>query len=357
MITKKLVHLTAIAVLMLLSSLQAKNKVQLQFFPADHPNIQYTGRIDFSNPKLPRFWSPGVYIQLKFKGDRCQLIIHDEVLYHNTYNYIEISVDHQQPYRIQTRGTTDTITVSKGLTRTEHTLTICKDTESGYLEFEGIKCEQLLPLPAKPKHQIEYIGDSITCGTGSDLSIPCNQGPWYDQHNAYLSYGPSSARLLQAQWQLTAVSGIGLLHSCCEMKILMPQVFDKMNLRENAVPWDFNRYQPDVVTICLGQNDGVQDSVKYAAGYLDFIKTIRSHYPSAAIVCLNSPMADAALTRVLKNYLTGIVKSINASGDKMVSSYFFSRQFNHGCGGHPDLAEHEVMAKELASYIEKLEKW
>ena len=33
---------------------------QLQFFAADHPMIQYTGRIDFTNPKLPRFWQPGV---------------------------------------------------------------------------------------------------------------------------------------------------------------------------------------------------------------------------------------------------------------------------------------------------------
>ena len=30
----------------------------ISFFAADHPNIQYTGRIDFSNPKLPRFWQP-----------------------------------------------------------------------------------------------------------------------------------------------------------------------------------------------------------------------------------------------------------------------------------------------------------
>ncbi|HWA05371.1 MAG TPA: hypothetical protein VG961_02405, partial [Ignavibacteria bacterium] len=31
-------------------------------FSAKDTRIQYTGRIDFSDPSLPRFWSPGVYI-------------------------------------------------------------------------------------------------------------------------------------------------------------------------------------------------------------------------------------------------------------------------------------------------------
>jgi hypothetical protein len=42
--------------------------ITMNFFPANNPNIQYTGRIDFSNPLLPRFWQPGVYIETKFIG-------------------------------------------------------------------------------------------------------------------------------------------------------------------------------------------------------------------------------------------------------------------------------------------------
>ncbi|RYE04911.1 MAG: acetyl xylan esterase, partial [Sphingobacteriaceae bacterium] len=176
-------------------------------------------------------------------------------------------------------------------------------------------------------------------------------------HNAYMSYGPTSARSLNAQWVLSSVSGIGLIHSCCDMKLLMPQVFDKVNQRQDTIKWNFSRYQPDVVTICLGQNDGVQDSVKFTTAYISFIKNIRSHYPAASIVCLTSPMGDFTLTKALKNYLTGIVNAVNKSGDKNVSKYFFSKRFMHGCGTHPDLAEHQVMAMEVASYIKKLKKW
>jgi hypothetical protein len=172
-----------------------------------------------------------------------------------------------------------------------------------------------------------------------------------------MSYGPVVARSLHAQWHLSAVSGIGLIHSCCDMKITMPQVYDKINQRENTGVWNFSRYQPDVVTIELGQNDGVQDSSKFCSAYVKFIGDIRGHYPTAQIVCLTSPMGDATLTAALKNYLIGVVDYINQQGDKRVSKYFYTRSFNSGCGGHPSLAEHQLIANELKAYIAETMKW
>src|SRR5690606_17269343 len=116
---------------------------------------------------------------------------------------------------------------------------------------------------------IEFIGNSITCGMGNDASaIACNTREWYDQHNAYMAYGPLTARKLNARWQLTAESGIGLIHSCCNKKTTMPQVFDKINVADDTIAWDFSRYQPDVVTVCLGQNDGIQDSTAFCNAYV-----------------------------------------------------------------------------------------
>jgi hypothetical protein len=112
-----------------------------------------------------------------------------------------------------------------------------------------------------------------------------------------------------------------------------------------------------VVTITLGQNDGIQDSVTFCSAYVAFIKTIRSKYPAAHIICLTSPMADAALTAVMKNYLTGITAFINSSGDNNVHRYFYSQQYNHGCGGHPNLQEHRLIAEELAAFIQDVMKW
>lgn len=328
------------------------------FFEADNKLIQYTGRIDFSNAKMPRFWQPGVYIQARFEGTHCEIILHDEVLWGKSQNYISISVDGQAPTRQKTQGVENKFLVD-GLPEGQHTITICKSTEAGigYVEFIGLKCAKLLPIK-KPKRKIEFIGNSITCGTGSDLSAqPCGQGEWYDQHNAYASYGPTVARALNAQSHLTSVSGIGLMHSCCEMNIVMPDVFDEINMRDNKVSWDFSQYQPDVVTITLGQNDGKQDSAIFCNNYIQFIGTIRSKYPKSRIVCLTSPMADDALRAVLKNYLTSIVARVNAAGDKRVTKFFYSRSWNSGCGGHPDIAEHQLIAGELQKYLKTLMKW
>jgi lysophospholipase L1-like esterase len=329
------------------------------FYRADDPRIKYVGRIDYSNPLAPRFWNPGVYVQAKFKGTSLEITVNDETLFGVTHNYLEIVIDNNKPFRIQTTGKTCVLKVADNLPPGVHTVTICKDTESGigYIEFTGLKCAQLLDMKL-PKRKIEFIGDSITCGTGSDLSVePCDHGNWYDQHNAYMSYGPTTARNLNAQWQLTAVSGIGLIYSCCNIGITLPQVFDKVMLRDDSIKWNFNKYTPDVVTICVGQNDGKQDSVAFCSAYVSFIHNIRTHYPKTDIVCLNSPMANGELTPILKKYITSIVQSVNSNGDKKVSYFFFSRSFNDGCGGHPSMAQHVLIADELTTYIKNLKGW
>lgn len=330
-----------------------------KFFAADNPNIQYTGRVDFSQAKKPRFWAPGVYITVRFKGPSCTVQLTDEVLSGKSHNYVQLVVDGQQSRRKLT-GPANTLVVAENLANTAHTLVICKDTEAGqgYLEFTGLTCAQLLPPPARPAHKIEFIGNSITCGYGADITeIACGKGEWYDQHNAYQAYGPRTARALGAEWQLTAESGIGLIHSCCDKKNLMPQEFGTTDLRVGGLPWEVSRYQPDVVTICLGQNDGVQDSVQFCGAYLAFLKTLRADYPRARLVCLTSPMANPRLMAVLQRYLTGVVAAARAGGEQNIDKFFFARSYTSGCGAHPSLAEQELIGNELTAYLKQILAW
>ncbi len=339
-----------------------KNTTATHFFAANNNFIQYVGRIDFTNKKLPRYWQPGVYVKAKFTGTYCNVIVNDEMLWGKNHNYLEIVVDDTVLHRLQTKGKRDTIRIASGLKDGVHTILIAKNTEAniGYLEFVGLQCKTLLPLPPKPERKMEFIGNSITCGASADASeVPCHTGVWQDQHNAYLAYGPTTARNLNAQWILSSVSGIGLIHSCCNMDVVMPRVYDNVNMRNanDSLKWNFNSYQPDVITICLGQNDGIQDSTLFCSAYVTFLQRLRKEYPKAQVICLTSPMADSVLAASEKNYLTGVVHYMNASGDDKVSHYFFLKRYFHGCDSHPDVAEHKEIAGELTAYVKNLMKW
>lgn len=324
----------------------------------DDPRIQYTGRIDFTNPRLPRFWQPGVYITVKIKGMRCDFIVNDEELWGKNHNYLELIVDGKAT-RLQTKSKRDTISVP-GLSDGIHIVTLVKNTEAniGYLELVAVRCHELLKPDPKPKRKIEFIGNSITCGTGADQSsIPCGKGVWQDQHNAYLSYGAITARSLNAQYHLSSVSGVGLMHSCCNMNILMPQVFDKISMRNDTIQWDFSKYQPDVVTVCLGQNDGIQDSTAFCNNYISFLKALRSYYPNAQFILLSSPMAHKELREFQRGATSSIVNTVQQTGDKKITNYIFEKQYSSGCDWHPSLEEHEQIAKELSAFIKTIKDW
>lgn len=68
-------------------------------------------------------------------------------------------------------------------------------------------------------------------------------------------------------------------------------------------------------------------------------------------------MANAELTLALQKYLVSVVGTLNSQGDKNVYYFYFSRSYNNGCGGHPDLAQHREIAVELTGFIKKIMKW
>jgi hypothetical protein len=51
------------------------------------------------------------------------------------------------------------------------------------------------------------------------------------------------------------------------------------------------------------------------------------------------------------------VQAINNNGDKRVSYFFFSRSYNDGCGGHPNMEQHALIAHQLTKYIKNLKGW
>jgi lysophospholipase L1-like esterase len=249
----------------------------------------------------------------------------------------------------------------------EYQILICKDTQHlvGGINFYGFWCESLYSATELPARKIECYGESATTGSCMVFGTPCtlanNGANWDAASSAYLSYGAVAARALNAQWQITAEGGIGLIQSCCSKGYTLPDVYDRLDLNNAAVKWDFTRYVPDVVTICLGSNDGgtkvALPAFKYK--YVEFINTLRSKYPNASIICVTTPAVGSYLVDLEKAVLARMVDSINTAGVNNQYWLELPHDQTNGCTGlsHPSETEQATTASVLEAFIRQKMGW
>ena len=323
------------------------------FFHANDKRIHYVGRFDFSDEQEPKAWAPGVYLEFVAQGTSCELVVEDEVKFGNTYNYLEIVVDHRITKRIKLSSKINRIHLFKDVKDGRHHVLVCKNTESaiGFIKIKGIYSQDLCKWKKPRKRLFEFIGDSITCGNGADPSrIPFGKGSWYDYHNAYLSYGARLARVKNADWILSSVSGIGMNKSCCGVKHSMLHVYERINFQKGNKKWAFPN-KPDVVFITLGQNDGGSEVRAFEEKYRIFLQKLRRNYPKSWFVCCTSPMAGKELKQKLKKSIEKVINAHHQTGDYRIASFQYKGIYNGGYDKHPTVEQHRLMMNELNQFI------
>ncbi len=140
---------------------------------------------------------------------------------------------------------------------------------------------------------------------------------------------------------------------------VMGDVYATTNLDGNTNnTWDFSDKQPDLVSICLGTNDlsngdGIKerkpfDPDKFTAKYIDFVKGIFERYPSTKLVLLTSPMVPGENNTLLLDCLQKVKAHFDT--DHTVAIFEFAPMQPKGCGAHPDLNDHKVMADQLVPF-------
>jgi hypothetical protein len=347
-----------IAIVCLLTSLLAfvvyhfQSKEETSFFLGSDKRIQYVGRFDFSDEQAPKTWAPGAYLEFDCIGTEAFITIEDELRFGKTHNYIQLVIDGHSK-RIKLKGKLNRIQLFTGKQSKKHHVLICKNTESavGYLKIRGIQCKQLVRSLKRKKLVFEFIGDSITCGNGADSSsCSFGKGTWYDYHNAYFSYGARLARVFEADWILSAVSGIGMHHSCCGIKHSMPDVYEHVGFHQEHEKWSF-RIKPHIVFITLGQNDGSKAMHEYEKNYLSFLKRLRKQYSTSHFICSTSPMADRELKEKMNASIRKIVRIQKEKGDNKVHSFSYEGIYTDGYDKHPTITQHQQMKDELLQFV------
>lgn len=116
-----------------------------------------------------------------------------------------------------------------------------------------------------------------------------------------------------------------------------------------------NQYIPNVITICLGQNDGAENvaSQAFKHKYVAFINNLRSKYPNTSFFLFTSLMADDNLLSVMNTSLQGIIDQLSTAGDKKIYKVEPPHGMYSGCSANPHLSieQHAQCAKVLAAAI------
>lgn len=340
----------------------------LSFFKANTEFVTTSGRVDTTQTGDIVLISSASSIKFNVLGDSCTVLLrnHNQV----PHSFVSIEVDNKYMGRIKVQENefrSYNIQLKKG--RKNQIVTIYKATEAqtGNINFGGINAQELLPIPSKKRKKIEFIGNSITCGMGVDYKeIPCGTGLWFDQHNAYFAYGPRIGRALDVDYMLSASSGIGMYRNWDVDGPVMPDVYENRYLNTDSTKtWDFKKFTPDLVSICLGTNDlSDGDDVhprlpfntdKFTKKYIKFIDKVYSHYPNVQIALLSSPMLEGEKSKLLNSCLQNVKKYFDDEEvQKSIAIYFFDKRYPNGCSTHPDMNDHQLMAESLIPFYKNL---
>jgi len=160
------------------------------------------------------------------------------------------------------------------------------------------------PRPVRPK--IEFLGDSITQGVNIWPSRPGMDTACWTQ-DGRLAYASQTAQALGAEWRQVGFGRQGLLVGGNGG---VPTANNAFNFIYDGVARD--EWQPDLVTINQGTNDGGTPAADFRTAYTQFVTTIRAAYPDAKIAAMR-PFNGAHAAEIQAE-----VTARNAAGDARV---------------------------------------
>ena len=325
--------------------------------PTGSSSVLYVGRFNTTDPAGPRYAWSGTTIKANFSGTgiSANLISSGD-------NWFNVIIDGVVQTPLHTpAGTNGLVSLASGLAAGNHSVALFKRTEAqtGDIQFKGFTVTggQLLAPPTPAARRIEFIGDSITVGYGNE-GIDQYHSFTTQNENAYLAYGPVTARALNADPFLIAWSGKGVIRNYSgDTTDVLPSVYLRVTPWDTTVTWNPSQWVPQVVVINLGTNDfasGIPDKTAFTTGYSNFVNQIRSQYPNAHIYCALGPLLYGDGLIGARDYITTVVNQRTTAGDTKLHFIEFPQQdgsLGYGEDWHPSVAQHAAMAQQLINQI------
>ncbi len=354
--------LTVIA-LTVSADLSAKKAKELIETPASDSRIEFTGRTLSDGDNVTYDWS-GVYFRVKFNGPYLAMKCSDtKNSWFNLWIDKEMCPQADRKFLVAAKDTV--IVLAEGLGKGEHEVILQKRTEGeqGRFTVHSFLSEgEILQAAGRKERHIEFIGDSYTCGYGTESGD--KDDPFLaETENCNLTYAAITARYFGADFNLVSHSGQGIARNYDDFRpgYNMPdrysQTFDEST--ERIWTADDAAYTPDVVVIYLCTNDfstARQPHEEIFAGrYIELLKKVKANYgEEVPILCMASNVTPYSYDYIrlscqmsgLKNvYCLGLTKGVHNYEDDLGASW------------HPNYQGHIKVASCMIPYISTLTGW
>jgi len=349
----------------LLSAVSAGAVAPLNEYGGSDPRITYVGRTLVADDGVTFDWS-GTTVRLKFSGKTLSLRISDtDKDYYDLWIDREVSADADRRIAFSGKDTTIVLFESGGKASV-HTLSLVKRTEGeqGKTTIHSVLTDgELLEAEPVKSRIIEFIGDSNTCGYGSEA--PRATDPFTKEtENCNKSYAAVLGRYFDADVYLIAHSGMGIVRNYNDKLAgyCMPErylnVFDDgFDRRDDTPAWDHHSApEPDITVIYLGSNDfsvSRQPSrSSFTEGYIRLMKEIKAFYgEDHPIVCATSR----------PEFYYYVEEAVESCGLKNVTFFGVGRKAfgdnEKGASSHPSYQAHRKIAHAFIPYISTLTGW
>lgn len=359
---KKSILILALLSLVTLAEARMIKRLAPSWYKASAPEIRYTGRTYIQNDTVLCSWS-GVNACVRFEGVNLAIDCRTD-----KQAMLNVWIDKPMgPHAdmVVTVGQRDSIIVlAQGLEKGEHTVFIQKRTEGaqGTLFVNGFAIiGKLLPAPEAKSRIIEVIGDSYTCGYGTEPSHK-NDPFKVETENCNYAYGCILARYFDAEYRLVSHSGLGVARNFNDGgKMTMTDCYSyALDDNTDKYKWDpSSEPRPDIVIIYLGTNDfsrGKQPTLNhFCKRYKELIGKVKSAYgDDIPVLCVGSRIDELA------GYF--VKEAAQRCAFKNISWMQFTEKIHNnedelGASNHPNYAGQRKKAMALIPYVSTITGW
>lgn len=371
-----------------------KDNHKLQIYAlADIEYVKVHGRTTGCRNPLTLFWT-GSAVELNLKGS--ELWVEVEADYDLYEPWISILINGVAVNRLMVTAGRHWIPVFRAMNADKvKNVRIVSEVQamSGdpccLLQIHAVKSDgTFLPVQEKP-FKIEFIGDSITSGEG--IIGAKEEEDWIPMwFSAVHNYTAMTASSLNAEYRVISQSGWGVLTSWDNNPHAnIPQYYEQVcgllsgerNEKLGAgAPYDFESWQPDVVVVNLGTNDGgafqspewrdavsgevhkqrlnedgtyhADDLAAFEQAACQFLMTLRKKNTHAHIVWAYGMLGISMMPAIYR----AVDAYINKTHDRKVSVFQLPNTTEETVGSrkHPGVLAHEKAAEALTGYLQEI---